>query len=175
MSHRVAVAADREAGSADHAKLQNAVNLLQESFSRTFNDRKEFRMEDGYHSEGSKKAGVLFIVNELFAIYFRLNTLRLCRNLVKPVEARKLHQQGTLGQMVTYRYYTGRLSLFEDQYEEAEAHLDYALQHCHRAAVRNKQCILRYLVPVKLYRGRLPSATCTWRGDMESVCVDVAR
>lgn len=47
--------------------------------------------------------------------------------------------------------------MFEDQYELAESNLDYALLHCHKDALRNKRCILRYLVPVKMLRGRLPT------------------
>jgi hypothetical protein len=161
------MAADQEVASSDNAKLQNAVTLLQESFSRTFNDRRELQMPlqpddppvlDAL--EGSKKAGVLQIVNELFSIYFTLNTLRLCKNLLRPVESRKLHLHGTRAEMVTYRYYTGRLNLFEDLYPEADANLVYALDHCHHAAIANKRRILRYLVPVRLYRGRLPSAAC---------------
>jgi hypothetical protein len=65
-----------------------------------------------------------------------------------------------MSQMVTYRYYIGRLNMFEDQHELAEKNLDYAFQHCHRNAIHNKKCILRYLVPIKLFRGRLPSAYC---------------
>lgn len=110
--------------------------------------------------QGSKKAGVLAIVNELFGIYFRLNILRLCKNLIKPVETRRLNENGTMGQMVTYRYYIGRLNMFEDQHELAEKNLDFAFAHCHRNSIQNKKCILRYLVPIKLYRGRLPTMHC---------------
>ena len=160
-THRAAIAADAESTSpSDHAKLQNAATLLQESFSRTFNDRKELVPGAPYDEEGSKKAGVLLIVNELFSIYFRLNTLRLCKNLLRPVQQRKLHEQGTMGQMVTYRYYVGRLNLFEDQYADAEENLEFAFTNCHKNAVHNKKCILHYLIPVKLFRGRLPSAQC---------------
>jgi hypothetical protein len=166
MTHQAAVAADRQAAATNsssskdsNAHLQKAVTVLQESYSKTSNDRKEFRPDAALDDEeGSKKAGVLAIVNELFAIYFRLNTLRLCKNLLRPVESRKLHEQGKMSEMVTYRFYVGRLFLFEDQYQAAEENLDYALQHCHKSAAANKQKILRYLVPVKLYRGRLPSA-----------------
>uniref|UniRef100_A0A7S2YCU8 PCI domain-containing protein n=1 Tax=Entomoneis paludosa TaxID=265537 RepID=A0A7S2YCU8_9STRA len=161
-THRLAKAADKELGggaSTDQAKLQSAVNLLQESFSRTYNDRKEYHPNSPFGPEGSKKAGVLSIVNELFVIYFSLNTLRLCKNLVRPMEAKKLHEKGTMGELVMYRYYTGRLSLFEDQYADAEQNLEYAFQNCHVNAVKNKRIMLRYLVPVKLYRGRLPSAS----------------
>lgn len=78
----------------------------------------------------------------------------------RPVESRGIHQNGTMGEMVTYRYYVGRLNMFEDQYELAEENFDYALKHCHRSAVGNKKRILNYLVPVKLLRGRLPTSRC---------------
>ena len=62
-----------------------------------------------------------------------------------------------MGDMVTYRYYVGRLNMFEDQYETAEMNLEYALTHCHVNAKANKKRILNYLLPVKLLRGRLPT------------------
>jgi len=108
-------------------------------------------------TEGSKKVGVLYIVNQLFAMYFQLNTLRLCKNLLIPVESRDLHKSGNKGDMVTYRYFVGRLHMFEDMYDLAEQNLTYALKHCHKNAVGNKKRILNYLIPVKLLTGRLPS------------------
>lgn len=38
-----------------------------------------------------------------------------------------------------------------------EEALEYALRHCHSAAVRNKSRILYFLVPVKMLLGQLPS------------------
>eukprot|EP00980_Cylindrotheca_fusiformis_P010719 scaffold2402_cov109-Cylindrotheca_fusiformis.AAC.1 len=178
-THKVALAADKENENAKqrNAKLQNAVQLLQDSYSKTFNDRTEYQVSEAldawkfhiealltsskpnspFDTKGSKKAGVLAIVNELFGMYFRLNILRLCKNLIKPVETRRLNESGTMGQMVTYRYYIGRLNMFEDQHNLAERNLDFAFCHCHRNSIQNKKRILRYLVPIKLYRGRLPS------------------
>ena len=171
-THRAAVAADDEVDSRDHANLNKAATLLQESFSRTFNDRKEFRPDAPFDDEGSKKAAVLGIVNELFSIYFRLNTLRLCKNLVKPVEGRKLHLQGSMGQMVTYQYFRGRLNLFEDNWAVAEENLEYAFSNCHKDAIHNKRCILRYLVPVKIKRGKLPTANCKFPSEkvVSNIC-----
>ena len=60
---------------------------------------------------------------------------------------------------MTYKYYIGRLSLLEDQYEVAEDNLDYAFLHCNKKATSNKKRILHYLIPVKLLRGRLPTDT----------------
>lgn len=157
-SKRAATAADKELDSRDFVKTNNCVQLLQDSFSKAFNDRKELVKDAPFHEEGSKKAGALGIVNELFSIYFVLNTLRLCNNLIKPVEAKRLHTKGTMSEMVTYRYYAGRLCLFEDNFEMAETHLDYAFINCHKSAIQNKRCILRYLIPVKMFRGRFPSS-----------------
>lgn len=160
---RVANAADHQLSSQNLSKpqqqvyLQKAVPILQDSYSKSFNDRTEFLPGAPFDSMGSKKAGVLSIVNVLFGMYFRLNNLRLCKNLIKPVEGRKLNETGTMADMVTYNYYVGRLNMFEDQHEAAEKSLDYAFKHCHKNATHNKQFILKYLVPVKLYRGRLPS------------------
>lgn len=158
-THKVALAADKENKNPTqrNAKLQSAVQLLQDSYSKTFNDRTEYQPKAPFDTEGSKKAGVLAVVNELFAMYFRLNLLRLCKNLIRPVEIRKLNETGLMSQMVTYRYYIGRVNMFEDQHELAEKNLDFAFDHCHRNSVHNKKCILRYLVPIKLYRGRLPT------------------
>jgi nuclear mRNA export protein PCID2/THP1 len=142
------------------AHLEKAVPVLQDSYSKTFNDRTEFQPGAPFDTMGSKKAGVLAIVNLLFGMYFRLNILRLCKNLIRPVETRKLHEFGTMADMVTYHYYIGRLAMFEDKHDQAEVSLDYAFKHCHRDAIHNKKCILKYLIPIKLYRGRLPSMRC---------------
>jgi hypothetical protein len=159
-THRLAVAADLEIASRDHAKLNAAALLLQESYSKSYSDRKELIPGAPYDDDGSKKVAVLFIVNELFKIYFRLNTLRLCKNVAKPTEAKKLHEQGTMAQMVTYKYFSGRLCLFEDNFVDAEKNLEYAFLNCPNDAIHNKRCILRYLIPVKLYRGKLPTPMC---------------
>jgi len=163
-------------------QLHAAVQLLQDSYSKTFCDRKEVTVRPTrkplaqrspqktnvseksntvFDSNGSKKVAVLPIVNQLCAMYFRLNILRLCKNLTRPVELKGLHKLAHRGDQVTYRYYTGRLALYEDNHEMAESHLDYALRNCPKQARRNKKRILQYLVPVRLYRGRLPVKACT--------------
>lgn len=131
------------------------------------NDRKEYVKDAPLSENGSKKAGVLYIVNLLFSMYFRLNTLRLCKNLLRPVETRNLHKLGdNMGDKVTYRYYVGRLHMFEDNYKEAEENLDYALLHCHKNATSNKKRILNYLIPVKLEQGRLPTVKLLEKYDL---------
>ena len=48
----------------------------------------DFQPGEPLSEEGSKKVGVLYIVNQLFSMYFQLNTLRLCKNLLKWVSFR---------------------------------------------------------------------------------------
>jgi hypothetical protein len=60
-------------------------------------------------------------------------------------------------QQVTYTFFVGRLSVFDDDYLKAEEMLTYALEHCHKAATHNKRVILSYLIPVRMLRGKLPS------------------
>ena len=65
--------------------------------------------------------------------------------------------QFPIAQKVTYKFYEGRLAVFDEHYEEAQEALAYALTHCHSGSKKNIALILKYLVPVGLLLGRLPS------------------
>lgn len=104
----------------------------------------------------SKKAGCLFVIVHLFKLYFRLNHLKLCTFLVKMVAQLPDLRTYPKAQVVAYRYYLGRLHVFEEKYEEAEESLTYAFRHCAKAAPANKRRILHFLIPVKLLRGQYP-------------------
>jgi hypothetical protein len=112
----------------------------------------------------SKKPGALFMANQMIMLYFQLNTLKNCRNTIATLDRSLFSKQNPApphvlkkGDLVTYKFYLGRLKLFEDQYDEAEEALRVALKHCHRGAVRNRRRILSYLVPLELHEGRLPT------------------
>ncbi|GAB9474609.1 Pci domain-containing protein 2 [Globisporangium polare] len=151
----VAARADREAsersGDEVHDNLRSAEQHLKKGFSMSANDRAP--------PEHNKKLGSLFIVNQLFKIYFKLNTIQLCRNLIRAVEGPAFpeFEKFNKSDKVTYQYYVGRISMFEDQYHKAEKCLDYAWKHCHQNKTRNKRMILQFLVPVKLLLGVMPS------------------
>jgi len=91
-------------------------------------------------------------------IYFKINNLRLCTNLVKAVDSDNFppFQSFPPSQTVAYQFYQGRLLIFEESYEKAEKYLDLAFVHCHRQARSNKRRILQYLIPVKLLLGKFP-------------------
>jgi hypothetical protein len=60
----------------------------------------------------------LEIIITLFKVYFRLNTLRLCKNLINAVNSRQFlpFDAFPASQRVTYKYYTGRLAIFDENY-----------------------------------------------------------
>ena len=77
----------------------------------------------------------------------------LCPNHTEPLQDRGFPKS----QVVTYQYFSGRLALYEDDFADAAQRLHWAFQHCHRNARANKREILRFLVPIQLLAGKLPS------------------
>jgi hypothetical protein len=141
------------AGGGDITTTQEAaVRVLQKSFTICISDRAELKV--------SKKWGTLHVINNLFKIYFKLNKLTLCKNLIKAVDGsgfpKALYGEELMGrsfpmeQLVTYRYFVGRLSLLNSQFGVAQDHLLFAFKKCPAASYKNKRLILRYLVPVRL-------------------------
>ena len=68
----------------------------------------------------SKKMGCLFIIVHLFKLYFKLNNLKLCTFLIKMVKQLPALDQYPKAQVIAYKYYLGRLNVFEEKYDEAE-------------------------------------------------------
>ena len=108
-----------------------------------------------------KKLATLSVVNAAFKLYFKLNTLRLCKNMIQSVEARSALPLSDypVAQQVTYRFYTGRLAVFDENYAKADADLSFAFGRCLGRARHNRALILRYLLPVKLLLGVLPAGS----------------
>lgn len=145
-----------------------AVRVLQKSFTICISDRAPL--------EVSKKWGTLHVINNLFKIYFQLNKLTLCKNLIKAVDGpgfpKALNGEELMGrsfpmaQLVTYHYFVGRLSLLNSQFGVAEGHLSFAFRNCPAASEKNKRLILRYLVPVRLVLGKFASKELLTKYDL---------
>ncbi|KAJ1449528.1 hypothetical protein M885DRAFT_535179 [Pelagophyceae sp. CCMP2097] len=138
-----------------HDTLRDVEKTLKKGFSACWNDRSS--------SEQSKKRATIYVVAQLLKIYFKLNLVKLAQPLIRPLEATAgkaghFDRRGVfpLGDIVAYRFFIGRLRMFEDHYAEAEEHLAYAFDHCDRRCVKNKRAILEFLLPVRLRRGVLP-------------------
>ena len=70
-----------------------------------------------------KKSQCLFLVISLFKIYFKLNTLHLCKNLINAVNLPTFPTFDTfpVAQRVTYAFYVGRLAVFDDDFRRRGA------------------------------------------------------
>ncbi|XP_036175913.1 LOW QUALITY PROTEIN: PCI domain-containing protein 2-like [Myotis myotis] len=107
--------------------------------------------------EDSKKWGMLFLANQLFKIYFKINKLHLCTPLIRAIDRSNLKEDSSTAQRVTYRYYVGRKAMFDRGFKQAEKYLSFAFAHCHRLSQKNKRMILIYLLPVKMLLGHMPT------------------
>ncbi|TSK17791.1 PCI domain-containing protein 2 [Bagarius yarrelli] len=107
--------------------------------------------------ENSKKWGMLFLVNQLFKIYFKINKLHLCKPLIRAIDSSNLKDEYSMAQRVTYKYYVGRKAMFDSDFKLAEEYLSFSFQNSHPACQRNKRLILIYLLPVKMLLGHMPT------------------
>ncbi|CAI5482931.1 unnamed protein product [Closterium sp. Yama58-4] len=107
--------------------------------------------------KGPKKVGSLYVACQLFKIYFKLGTLNLSKSIIRVIDSSKGFDDYPARDQVTYKYYTGRLDVFNDAFLLADEKLGFALRRCHRSKPFNIRRILRYLIPVRLSLGHLPS------------------
>ena len=65
-----------------------------------------------------KKMAALDVVIVLFQVYFRLNTLRMCKSLINAVNSPQFLPFAAFpaSQRVTYRFFVGRLAIFDEDY-----------------------------------------------------------
>lgn len=119
----LAMAVDQRTGSAQKRKTTDAAGRLSKAAGMAGNDRSQAPGSD------TKRAAVLMLANLSFKAYFKLNNTRLCETVLGSVEnALKLNLtysrnngiQDDSGEKcysradrVTYRYYLGRLRLFQ--------------------------------------------------------------
>lgn len=103
----------------DNENLRDALRNLTNGFNIVAKDRTPFT------DPSSKKLALFGVTNVLFKIYFKLNTLQLCSKLINVVErpgalnALDHYMLFPVSDVVTYKFYIGRLKMFEDKYEDA--------------------------------------------------------
>lgn len=132
--------------------LEVAEREIKRCFPLTVSDRAQLAQ--------SKKWGTITLMNNLYKIYFQLNNLRLCRNLLPYVTQTGFPaiERFPIGQQVPYRYFQGRLAIYSANYPQARDDLRFTFAHCPAWSARNKRLILTYLIPCELLVGRAPSA-----------------
>ena len=109
----------------------------------------------------SQVIGLYFALNMTFKASFRLNNLQSFTSLLRIVnnEHSKLPsiENYPKAQQIEFKYYEGRFHIYEQELNEAEECLNFAFQACDKESFRNKRLILRYLIPVKAYKGKFPT------------------
>ncbi|XP_071839111.1 PCI domain-containing protein 2-like [Apostichopus japonicus] len=116
--------------------------------------------------QDSKKWGMLYLINQLFKIYFKINKMHLCKPLIRAIESSNLKDKFSISQLVTYRYYVGRKAMFDSDFKNAETYLSFAFVRCHKSCKQNKRLILMYLLPVKMLLGHMPRITILKKYDL---------
>ncbi|KAL0477397.1 PCI domain RNA export protein [Acrasis kona] len=153
---------DDEQSSSTEGPLGIAARQFMEVFRKVIPEKSELKE--------SRKWVLLDIINNLLRIYFKLNTLRMCKNVIQPVESSTQlppFEGFSTAEKVTYKYYAGRFAMYESDFVKARERLQYAFTHCHPGAENNKRMTLRYLICVNLVIGCTPKQSLLTRYGMD--------
>lgn len=142
---------------ADQGAVRESLQSLTKGFTLVAKDRTAITST----SPRPRRLAIFAVTNILLKIYFKVHTLQLCEKLIRVVEGpgsimENLHLFPVCD-VVTYKYYVGRLRMFEDKYEEAIECLRFAFKHTPKKSLRNGQRILLALLPMEMsVNGLLP-------------------
>jgi hypothetical protein len=105
-----------------------------------------------------KTRACLLVANHLFKLYFHLNNLRMIPSLLRTINSQGFPPLSSfpISQLVTHKFYVGRLELLQGNYAAATEALSFAFRRCPRAAYANKKACLLFLIPLQLLHGCLP-------------------
>ncbi|KAF2859332.1 hypothetical protein K470DRAFT_249495 [Piedraia hortae CBS 480.64] len=133
-----------------------------EDCARQINRLFSLCLSDDSRISSSRKWALYNLANLLFKIYFRLNRISLCKNILRSiaVQADELPPLSAFpkSHQVTYNYYTGVLAFLSEDYPLADKYLSEAHAKCLSTSTRNLDLILMYLIPTRLLTShRIPS------------------
>eukprot|EP01064_Diplonema_japonicum_P033722 TRINITY_DN672_c2_g1_i1.p1 TRINITY_DN672_c2_g1~~TRINITY_DN672_c2_g1_i1.p1 ORF type:complete len:480 (+),score=99.33 TRINITY_DN672_c2_g1_i1:49-1440(+) len=142
-------------------RMDEVTSALQTSLSKLGSDRTP-------NIADSKKRGMVTLCNNLSKAAFHTNNMGVIKPSMQMLsrEIEKSSKDGTKspldlttqGQRVTHLFYSGRVSMLEQRFNEAEEDLKAAFKLCHTSYRKNQIRILVFLVTVKLVQGKFPSS-----------------
>ena len=106
----------------------------------------------------NRKSSILFLINQLFKFYFKINQLHLTVPLIRTVEKFSIEDNVTRADHVTYLYFLGRKRILDGEFKNAVVCMEKAFIECDRSQFKNKQLILIYLIPLKILSGVMPAS-----------------
>ena len=142
----------------DNSFLRDIEVTIKKSLTLCLKDRLNI------HEPMSRKKALFSIANVLLKIYFKMNSPRLCQTLTSQIEGRSggniMKKENLfaypISDVVTYKYYVGRLKILEDNFDDARDCLIEALKYTPLNEVKNRQRILIMLIPIQINFGILP-------------------
>ncbi|KAI9730710.1 MAG: COP9 signalosome (CSN) subunit [Cirrosporium novae-zelandiae] len=133
-------------GFGNNENLEEAARVINRIFTLCISDRAP--------PEESRKWGLYYTTGLLFKTYFKLNSIGLCKNIIRALGASVTDmpalEQFPKSHVVTFKYYLGVIYFLEEDYLKAEENLMAAWNMCHKDAHKNRELILTYLVPCRL-------------------------
>lgn len=139
--------------SAHGHRANTFINALRALFSPCINHKPPPDQKDT-----TRKWGVLIVTNVLLEECFRFQNLRQGTVFTNSVETagRVNLSDYPRPQTCAYRFYGGKLALFEGKSQRADVMLSQSLTDCRGDAYTNRKRILTALVPLRLTLGLLP-------------------
>jgi hypothetical protein len=95
-----------------------------------------------------------------------MQTIQLCQKLINVIEEPKSGIMENItffsvSDVVMYKYYVGRLKLFEDKFQDARECFYFALKYTPKRCITNRQRILSSLIPIEINNGVMATAVVT--------------
>ncbi|GAO46714.1 hypothetical protein G7K_0936-t1 [Saitoella complicata NRRL Y-17804] len=147
----IAIESDKQSGKTEN--LESTAQVLNRAFTACITDRASL--------DESRKWGTYVLAALLFKIYFRLNKLSLCKNVLRAVDVSELPEleEYGRGEVCTWKYYLGVIAFLNEDYKKAATELTGAFDLCLSTHTVNQTRILTYLIPTNLLLSepRLPS------------------
>jgi hypothetical protein len=114
------------------ATMEDAARTMNKGFSLCATDRVTA-------PQISRKWGVYFMANILFRAYFRLDTTHLCANVIRSIGSADCppFEYYPMPDKVTFMYYNGILSFYNEQFKDAAVNLSFAFNNAQ--GMRNKR------------------------------------
>ena len=130
----------------DDSWKEEASRLINRSFNISLNDR------SGKEDASSRKMGVFRLINLLFRIYYDLDQLNLCHNLLKVLKNTQLPALDLFpkAHLCTFHYFHGRTLLISGKFQDALLELEASLFLCSNKSERNALLLLELIVPLKI-------------------------
>lgn len=137
----------------DNGKKFKRLIFISTILTKVFNHLRSLK------GHSNKKLLIIFIVNNLNKIYFIINNPLLCANIFANMNLLNLRfNQYPKSQQVEYRYILGRYYIIKNQVYKAYHHLNWCYTHSNKFNDnKNTLRILRFLIPVSILIGKLPS------------------